>query len=942
MASVKRLRDQVSSNIAELDRDAALLADFPAVYGVMRAQLNNGTDPLDQSTEAQWRARLNRSFHGVLRANPKYVRVEFITLGPAPEHIVDISLRPRGAEDPGPAGRPVPWLDLGAAAGGAVRGDLHSGLLLREQDTGASAEQLSLIQAARIVQSPTGAPFAVILLSLDFSWAFAQFAGTMPDQQDSFLVDLDRGAGIRSGDGVTIVGDLSTVAGDPELQTLFGAGARFHGIVGQPGQASIAYLTELDPGAAAAGRGMMIGSLVPAEKVLADLPGLRKDLIALAAFLALAGGAVIFAMSNIILGRLRSLSRATRVLSSGGNAATLRLPAASGDEIGRLSAHFRDMVAAIGQREETLRDSEARMRSIVEAAGSAILSTDAAGRIESANPAAGILFGAGEDGLVGRTLADLLDLPRVGDSGVSVLEAIGAGHSAADILPEGGISARRLDGGAFPAHLSLGRVSLRDRMVFTAIITDLTETKRMERMKSEFVSTVSHELRTPLTSIKGSLGVLLADALAGEVSDKARSLIRIASRNSDRLIRLINDILDIEKIEAGKLVFDFEPVNVAAKIDQVLKEISGFAVDSGVTVAADDIADDIWVEADRDRLSQVLTNLVANAVKFSPEGGTVTLAAAPAAGGRVRISVLDNGPGIDAAFQGRIFDKFSQADSSDARQKGGTGLGLAIAKSIVDAHGGCIGFDTEPGAGTCFWFELPRRRSAAPQSPGAAPKVLIRRDGTGLRQVLGELGFETLLCPSEAEIRARLRWADQAELFLNLDMPGLDLTALIAELRDRAGAPDAAAAGAAITAAQWLQTQSGAQGLRDTLLRAVSDREPGALRLLYVAGEGTDGAAAAEAVGGEMAVDMALGCAAARTMLANNAYDLAALDLTLRDHAAASASAAAEARQPLPPILIYSILDRGSYPARHLSGALVRLAGDGAGADNGERTHHGT
>jgi signal transduction histidine kinase len=233
------------------------------------------------------------------------------------------------------------------------------------------------------------------------------------------------------------------------------------------------------------------------------------------------------------------------------------------------------------------------------------------------------------------------------------------------------------------------------------------ERKRLERLKDEFVSTVSHELRTPLTSISGSLGLLMGNAV-GILPKSAERLLEIAHTNSARLVRLVNDILDIEKFESGHVVFDFRKIQVRPLVEQTVEAIRGYAEGLRVririeaAVAVDDI------RADTDRLAQVVTNLLSNAIKFSPPDGEVVVAVAKGTEVNVvRISVRDHGPGISADFKCRIFERFAQADATNARQKGGTGLGLSIAKQIIDRLGGEIGFAGAPGGGTIFHVELP-------------------------------------------------------------------------------------------------------------------------------------------------------------------------------------------------------------------------------------------
>ena len=240
------------------------------------------------------------------------------------------------------------------------------------------------------------------------------------------------------------------------------------------------------------------------------------------------------------------------------------------------------------------------------------------------------------------------------------------------------------------------------------ILRDITERKRVDRLKTEFLSVVSHELRTPLTSISGSLA-LMAAGVTGELPAQAGTMIGIAHRNSERLVRLINDLLDLQKIESGTMPLHTEPVEVLPLLEQVIEANYAYGSRYGVTfdLETDESAsEDIRVEADADRLMQVVTNLLSNAAKFSPEGSTV-LVEVGRHNGQVRVSVHDEGPGIPEEYQALIFEKFAQGDASSSRQKEGTGLGLSISKAIVEMHGGRIGFETEVGQGATFYFDLP-------------------------------------------------------------------------------------------------------------------------------------------------------------------------------------------------------------------------------------------
>jgi PAS domain S-box-containing protein len=233
---------------------------------------------------------------------------------------------------------------------------------------------------------------------------------------------------------------------------------------------------------------------------------------------------------------------------------------------------------------------------------------------------------------------------------------------------------------------------------------DITEKKEAERRVSEFYSMVSHELRTPLTSIRAALG-LIEGGMTGSVPDDTLDLISIARSESDRLIRLINDILDMRKMEAGKLPLNLVPLDPHEVLVKTVAAMRGFAQEHGVELVSW-INDDYKFLGDDDRVVQVLTNLLSNAIKFSPEGSEVTVSVERTANGNIRFSVTDKGPGIPKALAHKLFGIFQQLDSSDSRARGGTGLGLAISKAIVERLGGTIGFNSEVGVGSTFWFEL--------------------------------------------------------------------------------------------------------------------------------------------------------------------------------------------------------------------------------------------
>lgn len=265
----------------------------------------------------------------------------------------------------------------------------------------------------------------------------------------------------------------------------------------------------------------------------------------------------------------------------------------------------------------------------------------------------------------------------------------------------------RKDGSNFPAIVQ-GMVirDSSDRVLVWSLVEDISERKKVERMKNEFISTVSHELRTPLTSIAGSLG-LIASGTFGPLPEKAAQLLEIAARNSDQLKHLINDLLDMDKLVSGKIRMQIESGPIYPVIASAVEQLHTYALDQEVRVALVRPAEELTGHFDPHRLQQAFMNLLSNAIKFSPRGGRVSIAI-ESRHDHIRISVTDQGAGIPADFRDRLFTKFAQADSSTTRGRRGTGLGLAITRDIMTQMGGNVGFRTEEGKGSTFWLVLPR------------------------------------------------------------------------------------------------------------------------------------------------------------------------------------------------------------------------------------------
>ncbi|WP_396586227.1 CHASE domain-containing protein [Bermanella sp. R86510] len=333
---------------------------------------------------------------------------------------------------------------------------------------------------------------------------------------------------------------------------------------------------------------------------------------------------------------------------------------------------------------------------------------------------------------------------------------------------------------------------------FLGIAHDISERKRIELMKNEFISTVSHELRTPLTSVSGALGLVLSGHL-GELSEKSERILNTAYRNSKRLAHLINDLLDIEKIAAGKLHFDMKIQPITPIIEQTIEENKAYCAERCVTINLTNRAPTACALVDEHRLKQVLANLLSNAIKFSPERDTVTIEL-KTDDDHIIVSVQDQGKGIPKDFRHKIFQKFAQADSSDTRQKGGTGLGLAISRELIEHMKGSIDFESTEGNGVRFFFKLPLENAAKelssekqgnPKAPDSMlSKILIIEDDVDAAKLLKEMvenaGYSADVCLDGLKALTALETQQYDLITLDLKLPDINGLEIIQRIRTQA------------------------------------------------------------------------------------------------------------------------------------------------------------
>ncbi|MAY86324.1 MAG: hypothetical protein CML02_06360 [Pseudooceanicola sp.] len=345
----------------------------------------------------------------------------------------------------------------------------------------------------------------------------------------------------------------------------------------------------------------------------------------------------------------------------------------------------------------------ALMRQSITDAPNGMALLDSMGTFLHINPALCALLGAAPEEVLGQRLDDFLasGAPLFGSDDTSALEQ-GKTQLIQEERP-----LQRNDGTEIwtMLHLTRERNSSTGSTAFVLQVQDISERQAAQQLKIDFIATVSHELRTPLTSIKGALGLVLANTQIA-LDPKVERLVALAMKNSERLASLVNDLLDMEKLSSGQAQFRVSDQSINMLLSQAVAINQPYGTEFGVDYALELPDMDIWIKADADRFHQVLSNLLSNGTKFSPRGSKVRVVCTPSEGS-VRVGIIDAGPGVPESFQNKIFQPFSQADSSATRQKGGTGLGLNISRQIVTRMGGKIGFQNLDEGGCEFWFTVP-------------------------------------------------------------------------------------------------------------------------------------------------------------------------------------------------------------------------------------------
>lgn len=702
------LKHAIEGALHSHHKNLLTLRDVPPIKAILRARSNNDVDPENGDTLDQWRQRLNIIFTSFIEHHTDYQQVRYIDN--SGNELVRVQLTPdntlevvKQADLQNKSAHLYVSETLKMKKGEAYYSDVS---LNREQDLIQTPHLPVLRLATPVYLNNKASGLIVINIATDRLFSLIKSDGngllrSIVNNKGDYLKDDDPSKTF----GWELGFDYKFQNIEPELADISKTKDQFfrrHAAhAGELDGFQKIYFSPNDPS-----RYWLLVLNIPKELVFAEVDAtLTRSLVSSLLFGLILLLIIVIYMSKKVLTPIVKLASVTEQLRNGDLSVRIDETSAH-DEFytlySAINAFAENQQQATSQLEKEVSIQTKRLSAVIDNIIDGIITIDKKGLIKSLNPAARELFGYQDEEVIGQNVKMLMPEPYHSEhdgylhnhTTTGKKKIIGIGRE---------VVGRRKDGTTFPMDLAVSKILTDGVTHFVGITRDITERKHNEQMQREFVSTVSHELRTPLTSVSGTLGLLAGGAL-GEVSDEARPIIKIAHKNSLNLATLIDDLLDMDKLVAGKMEFDLKYQPLMPLVEQSLSAITAYGDKYGVTFNLIS-SEDVQIECDAGRLTQVLNNFLSNAAKFSNPGSHVDISVTRK-NSSVRVEVIDYGSGIPKKFNDRIFKKFSQADSSDTRQKGGTGLGLAISKELIEHMKGEIGFESKEGKGSCFYFEF--------------------------------------------------------------------------------------------------------------------------------------------------------------------------------------------------------------------------------------------
>ena len=665
------LKHEIEDALINHNKNLLTMIDVPPIQAIIRARANNGIDPDNGDTLQQWSNRLATVFSAFLKNHPEYQQIRYINTDG--DELVRVQAAAKGGPEVVPGNKLQNKSDSHyvSQALQLKSGETHySDVSLNREHGVIQVPHLPALRLASPVYRADGQMAALIVINLATERLFRNVHSDLNGVQRNIV--SEKGDYIKHADadktfGLDLGVDYRFQTIEPELAEIALHEDQFmrhdNGHNELDGFQKI-YFSPEDHS-----RYWLLTLHVPESVVFADvITALNKMLLISLLIGLLSLLLTLWFVSRKIVTPVVDLATAASRLQAGD--LTVRVDAASArDEFQTLytaiNAFAENQQQATALLENKVTAQTKRLSAVIDNVVDGIITISEHGMIESFNPAARRIFGYSDKEVIGQNVKMLMPEPYHSEHDGYLQHHIKTGEKRVIGIGRE-VTGRRKDGSTFPMELAVSEVVIDDVRHFVGITRDITERKRNEQMQKEFISTVSHELRTPLTSIRGSLGLILG-GIAGELPEKAKALLTIANNNSERLIHLINDILDMEKISAGKMQFNNKVMNLIPLIQQTITSNKGYGDQLHVSFEFKPGTEaEVLVRVDEKRIAQVMSNLLSNAAKYSPTHGLVDISITTE-GDRVRISIHDSGKGIPEAFKSRIFSKFAQADSSDTR-----------------------------------------------------------------------------------------------------------------------------------------------------------------------------------------------------------------------------------------------------------------------------------
>jgi len=965
----------IQTHIEAQRKDVLVLSNTPPIQGILRARNAGGHDVKEGSDLNQWKNRFAKIFQALVKVNPDYLQVRLIdTKGQELMSIInsdsgviivaDSELQKKAHRK---FVRETLKLPLGETYISEINLNRKSGEVIKPH-------QEVLRTATPIFDQDRDELGGIVVLNSEIGHQLRRMQVEIQASGREIYITNDYGGYLLHPDASKVYGfDLGhhyrAQEDTPQLAKLFLPDNMNKQLVMLPEEThslTATVFTKIPFDVAKPERYIAVGITESYDAIIKSQTAVLRNTLVWAVFVGCLGVLLALLFSMRLIQPLKIIAEAIDDFAHQ-RETKVKLPIDQNDEIGLLARTFefmfgqvqhsqnelrnlnKELESRIEERTHSLKNSEALQRTIVETMADALIMIDNNGIVQSINKAAETIFGYTPEEIVNRNINMLMTdsnrllhdsyLSNYGKTGIASI--IGIGRE---------LEGLRKDGDVFPMDLSVSEMKLDEEVLYTGIIRDITERKRMEKIKNEFISTVSHELRTPLTSIRGSLGLVNGGAV-GELPERAKNMLAIAGNNTERLLLLINDILDVQKIESGEIMFKFASVDIMSLLETAISNNFAYGYQHDVKFEVTKKIDGVRIFADADRIIQVLNNLLSNAAKFSPQGDTVEINVSRHHDDILRISVTDHGAGIPEDFQPSLFEKFTQSDSSDTRQKGGTGLGLSISKEIMKKHGGHIGFVTGKNIGTTMYFEIPEIIGSDDINEVVSPQkienshlstILIIEDdrevATLLQHMMAGAGFNSDIAHNAVLARQLLKEKSTIYKLLTLDinLPGEDGIQLLKSLRNDENAIDIPIVvvsvksdearrelnGGAVKVVDWLQKPIDQDRLLHVVKQVVGKNKK--TKILHIEDEPDVHKVVSILLEGGCEMSWSQTLSASRKMLEDESFDLVLLDIALPDGSGLDLLEVIARRCSPPRVVIFSASDVSERYANQVAAVLVK------------------